>query len=84
MQQLEDQKPRGPVLHVAPYGGEADSDHDREVPEVDLLSPLTIRGVRFRNRVVMAPMCQYSAEEGLADDGIWSTSAVGPSAGPRL
>ena len=27
------------------------SRHDREVPEVDLLSPLTIRGVTFRNRI---------------------------------
>jgi 2,4-dienoyl-CoA reductase-like NADH-dependent reductase (Old Yellow Enzyme family) len=67
-QQFEDQKLHDPVPHIAPYGGEADSDHDREVPEVDLLSPLTIRGVTFRNRVVMAPMCQYSAQEGLADD----------------
>src|SRR3954447_8496639 len=49
-------------------GCPADSDHDREVPEVDLLSPLTIRGVTFRNRIVMSPMCQYCAHEGLADD----------------
>jgi 2,4-dienoyl-CoA reductase-like NADH-dependent reductase (Old Yellow Enzyme family) len=33
-----------------------------------LFSPLTIRGVTLRNRVVMSPMCQYSAEEGLAND----------------
>jgi len=33
-----------------------------------LLSPLTIRGVTLRNRIVMSPMCQYSAEEGLAND----------------
>ncbi len=46
----------------------ADVDHDREVPEVDLLSPLVIRGATFRNRVVMSPMCQYCAHEGLADD----------------
>jgi 2,4-dienoyl-CoA reductase-like NADH-dependent reductase (Old Yellow Enzyme family) len=46
----------------------ADADHDRDVPEIDLLSPLTIRGVTFRNRVVMSPMCQYSAEDGLAND----------------
>ncbi len=34
----------------------------------NLLDPLTIRGVTFRNRIVMSPMCQYSAEEGLASD----------------
>ena len=50
------------------HGCPADVDHDREVPEVDLLSPLTIRGVTFRNRIVMSPMCQYSAAEGMADD----------------
>lgn len=54
----------GPVPHGAP----ADADHDREVPEIDLFSPLTIRGVVFRNRVVMSPMCQYCAREGMADD----------------
>lgn len=46
----------------------ADADHDREIPEVDLLSPLTIRGVTLRNRIVMSPMCQYIAKEGFADD----------------
>jgi 2,4-dienoyl-CoA reductase-like NADH-dependent reductase (Old Yellow Enzyme family) len=50
------------------HGCLADADHDREVPEIDLLSPLTIRGVTLRNRIVMSPMCQYSAEEGLAND----------------
>src|SRR5437763_7918094 len=48
--------------------GRAGADHDREVPEVDLLSPLTIRGVAFRNRIAMSPMCQYSANEGFAHD----------------
>ena len=35
---------------------------------VGLLSPLTIRGVTFRNRIGMSPMCQYCAEEGMASD----------------
>lgn len=48
--------------------GRTDSDHDREVPEIDLLSPLAIRGVTLRNRIVMSPMCQYSASEGMAND----------------
>jgi 2,4-dienoyl-CoA reductase-like NADH-dependent reductase (Old Yellow Enzyme family) len=43
-------------------------DHDREVPEIDLLSPLTVRGVTLRNRIVMSPMCQYSSDDGLAND----------------
>lgn len=49
-------------------GCPAGTDHDREVPEIDLLSPLSIRGVTLRNRIVMSPMCQYVAHEGLADD----------------
>lgn len=53
---------------VMAHGCPAGTDHDREVPEVDLLSPLTIRGVTFRNRIVMSPMCQYMATDGLVND----------------
>src|SRR5262249_16485960 len=49
-------------------GCPAGTDHDREVPEIDLLSPLSIRGVTLRNRIVMSPMCQYSARDGFAED----------------
>ncbi len=34
----------------------------------DLYSPLTLRGLTLRNRTVVAPMCQYSAHMGLAND----------------
>src|ERR1700741_3152833 len=50
------------------HGCPAGTDHDREVPEIDLLSPLTIRRVNLRNRIVMSPMCQYIARDGFADD----------------
>jgi 2,4-dienoyl-CoA reductase-like NADH-dependent reductase (Old Yellow Enzyme family) len=50
------------------HGCRAGTDHDRDVPEIDLLTPLTIRGVTFRNRIAMSPMCQYSACDGIADD----------------
>jgi len=33
-----------------------------------LLSPIELRGVRFDNRIVVSPMCQYTAEEGSATD----------------
>ena len=46
----------------------AEADHDRELPEIDLLSPLTIRSLTLRNRIGMSPMCQYIAEEGMASD----------------
>ena len=61
-------RPDDQALRVMAHGCPADTDHDREVPEIDLLSPLTIRGVTLRNRIVMSPMCQYVAAEGLAAD----------------
>src|SRR4051812_7030434 len=33
-----------------------------------LLQPLTVRGLTLRNRLVVAPMCQYSVTHGLVDD----------------
>ncbi len=33
-----------------------------------LFSPLTLRSLTLRNRVVIAPMCQYSADDGAATD----------------
>src|ERR1700723_385831 len=62
-QPLKDQSVPDP-----PHAGRAGTEHDRKVPEIDLLSPLTIRGVTFRNRIAMSPMCQYSARDGFADD----------------
>ncbi len=53
---------------TATAGCPSSVNHDRNLPEIDLLSPLTIRGVTLRNRIGVSPMCQYCAEEGLADD----------------
>ncbi len=33
-----------------------------------LFSPVRIRGIEFKNRVFVSPMCQYSSEEGLPTD----------------
>jgi 2,4-dienoyl-CoA reductase-like NADH-dependent reductase (Old Yellow Enzyme family) len=33
-----------------------------------LFSPITLRGITLKNRVVISPMCQYSARDGFADD----------------
>lgn len=33
-----------------------------------LFSPYTIKSVTFRNRIVVSPMCQYSATDGFADN----------------
>jgi 2,4-dienoyl-CoA reductase-like NADH-dependent reductase (Old Yellow Enzyme family) len=61
-----------------PEGCTAGADHDREIPETDLLTPLTIRSVTFRHRIVMSPMCQYSAVDGMADD--WHLVHIGSRA----
>ena len=33
-----------------------------------LFSQLTIRGITFKNRIFVSPMCQYSSDDGLATD----------------
>lgn len=33
-----------------------------------LFTPLELRGVTLRNRIAMSPMCQYSSEDGFAND----------------
>src|SRR6478609_9628767 len=33
-----------------------------------LFDPLSVRGVNFRNRIAVSPMCQYSARDGFAND----------------
>jgi 2,4-dienoyl-CoA reductase-like NADH-dependent reductase (Old Yellow Enzyme family) len=39
------------------------------IPEpADLFSPLQIREVRFRNRIGVSPMCEYSSVDGFAND----------------
>ena len=37
-------------------------------PTPHLFRPLTLRSVQTPNRIMMSPMCQYSAEDGLAGD----------------
>lgn len=33
-----------------------------------LFEPLALRGITLKNRIVVSPMCQYSAEDGFAND----------------
>jgi 2,4-dienoyl-CoA reductase-like NADH-dependent reductase (Old Yellow Enzyme family) len=37
-------------------------------PTPHLFRPLALRSVQTRNRIMMSPMCQYSAENGIASD----------------
>lgn len=49
-----------------------------------LFSPITLRGTTFENRIVVSPMCQYSATNGTAND--WHVVNLGSYAlsGPGL
>ena len=33
-----------------------------------LFEPLQIRNIKLKNRIVVSPMCQYSSEDGFAND----------------
>jgi 2,4-dienoyl-CoA reductase-like NADH-dependent reductase (Old Yellow Enzyme family) len=48
-------------------GGENRTERDA-VADQGLFTPLRMRGVEMRNRVGVSPMCQYSSEEGFAND----------------
>jgi 2,4-dienoyl-CoA reductase-like NADH-dependent reductase (Old Yellow Enzyme family) len=43
-----------------------------------LFQPISFRSVTARNRIVVSPMCQYSAEDGLGDD--WHIQHLGARA----
>ena len=60
-----------PMAHGCPAG----TDHDREVPDFDLLSPLTIRGVTFRNRRDVTRV-STSPRTAWRTTGIWFIWAV--------
>ncbi|KAJ5158973.1 Aldolase-type TIM barrel [Penicillium coprophilum] len=47
-----------------PPAGTARNPQTSGKPIPKLFKPLTIRGVTFQNRLGLAPMCQYSAEDG--------------------
>jgi anthraniloyl-CoA monooxygenase len=38
------------------------------MPSVPMFQPFTLRGMTLENRVVLSPMCMYSAADGLPDD----------------
>ncbi|HYS47512.1 MAG TPA: bifunctional salicylyl-CoA 5-hydroxylase/oxidoreductase [Xanthobacteraceae bacterium] len=41
---------------------------DEMRPAAPMFQPLRLRGMTLANRVVVSPMCQYSAQDGLPDD----------------
>ena len=47
-------------------------------PNPHLFRPITLRSVTARNRIMMSPMCQYSARDGVPDD--WHLAHLGARA----
>ena len=60
---------------VPPGSGNKVAPRDR-VPR--LFQPLTVRSVTVRNRIMVSPMCQYSATDGIAND--WHLQHLGSRA----
>lgn len=48
---------------------------NHEPPMSKLFAPTTLRGLTLRNRTVVAPMCQYSSQDGFAND--WHFAHLG-------
>ncbi len=46
----------------------ASEQHENNSQTIPLFRPLTLRGISLRNRIAVAPMCQYSAIDGFATD----------------
>jgi 2,4-dienoyl-CoA reductase-like NADH-dependent reductase (Old Yellow Enzyme family) len=51
--------------HVQSFAALHDSWENRSM---HLFSPLTLREITFRNRIAVSPMCEYSSEDGFAND----------------
>jgi len=50
-------------------GAKVDVNAIKIMPDMpDLFASLTIRGVTFRNRIAVSPMCEYSSVDGFAND----------------
>src|ERR1035441_2483257 len=49
------------------------------LPTAHLMAPLKIREIALRNRIAVSPMCQYSSEDGFAND--WHLVHLGSRAG---
>ena len=49
-----------------------------------LFDPLKLHDVTFRNRIAVSPMCQYSAEDGFANDWHFAHLAARATGGAAL
>src|SRR6202007_1685588 len=64
------------VGHAIPYGaGSISSNRDACDMTSALFSPIRLADLELPNRIVVAPMCQYSATDGVATD--WHVTHLG-------
>lgn len=56
----------------------APSKSSEQTKTVHLFTPLTIRGITLPNRIAVSPMCQYSCEDGFANE--WHLVRLGSRA----
>src|SRR5262245_20435446 len=57
------------ALGLAPaLTGQADAAGEERQPAAPMFQPFRLRDMRLDNRVVVSPMCQYSAHDGLPND----------------
>ncbi|MDO9357006.1 MAG: NADH:flavin oxidoreductase/NADH oxidase [Solirubrobacteraceae bacterium] len=62
---------------AAPSASPGATPFDPSAPAT-LFTPLTLRGLELRNRIVVSPMCQYSSTDGFATD--WHVVHLGSRA----
>ncbi|KAL4921266.1 NADH-dependent flavin oxidoreductase [Aspergillus aurantiobrunneus] len=68
----------------SPPAGTARNPQSSGAPIPKLFQPLTIRGQTFHNRLGLAPMCQYSAEDGHMTPWHWAHYGAIAQRGPGL
>ncbi|KAJ1650648.1 NADH-dependent flavin oxidoreductase, partial [Dispira simplex] len=57
------------IIGTQPPVGTADQtfQQDQKVAR-KLFTPLTLRGLTLKNRIIVSPMCMYTSDEGLVND----------------
>ena len=53
-----------------------------QAPPLPMFTPYSLRGMTLSNRVVVAPMDMYCADDGTPENSTWSISARARSAAP--
>ncbi|KAI9262672.1 hypothetical protein BY458DRAFT_587898 [Sporodiniella umbellata] len=57
-----------PALDIVPDVFKSDVGKATKKHNTKLFSPLTIKSITFKNRIVLPPMCMYSAKDGFFND----------------